>query len=219
MNKLESEIIEVEELEDEFELIFMDEEEFDTKINTLWNEYEENNTINEELYKQLICEPKEEMDNESYLKLMFLSALQYEKQGNQRAMHYCAIRMQNIIDCMAGKTKRVPAVMIFHEYELTNDMQVFVETYYSFILDAKKYVKSKLYMISAISVFALFMIFCFLFKFSVGLSLFQAVLLGGLNHLFTLRKMPQMLEKKQTDTLSADIDVDLKEFDRRIRYM
>lgn len=219
MNKLESEVIEVEELDDEFELIFMDEEEFDEKIHTLWKEYEEKNTINEEVYKQLIYEPKEEMDNESYLKLMFLSALRYEKQENQRAMHYCAIRMQNIIDCMIGKTKRVPAIMTFHEYELTNDMEVFVDTYYSFILDAKKYVKSKLYMISAISVIALFLIFCFIFKFSIGLSLFQAVLLGGLNHLFTLRRMPAMLEKKQTDTLSADIDADLKEFDRRIRYM
>lgn len=217
----EIEVVEKEEeIQEEqgFELKFRDEEEFDAMFEQLETIYESEHRIDETLYLALIQERKEVMDNERYLKLMYYSALRFKEEENQRAMHYCALRMQDILNCMNG-TQAKPAMMSFHEYTPSEEMLSFVEEYCAFLVDAEKYVKNRMLSINTLSMLIVFILFYFIFKYVIWISVAFALGLGALNYFVSLRKLSKTLAEKQKDALSNSIGEDLKEFDRLIRYL
>lgn len=90
----------------------MSETAFDTRLNVLWERFfalqnHAGADVQEPLH-DLMTHPKEELDDASYMKLMYMKGLCYEEQGNKNAARYCAMRMYAIQECMRNPRKNAP---------------------------------------------------------------------------------------------------------------
>lgn len=88
----------------------MSETDFDARLNALWERFStlhnHANTDVQEALHNLLTHPKEELDDASYMKLMYMKGLCYEEQGNKNAARYCAMRMHAIQECMHNPRKK-----------------------------------------------------------------------------------------------------------------
>ena len=100
----------------------MSETAFDARLNVLWECFFalQNHTgadVQEALH-DLMTHPKEELDDASYMKLMYMKGLCYEEQGNKNAARYCAMRMYAIQECMRNPRKKRPRFLDLQTYLL-----------------------------------------------------------------------------------------------------
>lgn len=89
----------------------MDVKMFDDELESVWNDFELlhyrlSNELEERL-NVLIKQPKEQLDDESYLKIMFMKGVRYEELENKNAARYCAMRMLAIQECIKNPRKNV----------------------------------------------------------------------------------------------------------------
>lgn len=200
---------------------YRSEEEFDQLLSHFVQSYQETHTIQEdqkELLHQLLIQPKEEMNLESYIKLMYLQGIVYEEAGNKNGARYCAMRMLWIKECLERPRKRKPRFLLFHSYEFTQEELAFLETYTGFIRDIYADINKKLFLLTAILFAISFVLLAFVLKANLLVAFVEALILGALNYLLQKKRMPDVFQKNQTEASAKYIEEDLMEFDRLYRY-
>ena len=159
----------------------MSETAFDTRLNVLWERFfalqnHAGADVQEPLH-DLMTHPKEELDDASYMKLMYMKGLCYEEQGNKNAARYCAMRMYAIQECMRNPRKKRPRFLDLQGYACSDAMNAFIERYTAFLEETYRGINRRLLMIVGILFLAVFLVLTLFLKiyFIIGIRPCQGI--------------------------------------------
>ncbi len=200
----------------------MSETDFDARLNALWERFStlhnHANTDVQEALHDLLTHPKEELDDASYMKLMYMKGLCYEEQGNKNAARYCAMRMHAIQECMRNPRKKRPRFLDIQGYVCSDAMNVFIERYTAFLKDTYKGINRRLLMIVGILFLAVFLVLTLFLKIYFIIAALETIMLGMLTYLLQKRRMPDIFQKNQLNAIEKYVEPEVLEFDRPIRF-
>lgn len=216
-------------MSDEIEAVDVDKEiiddesyDFDKNLETIYQdfltlEFKVTTDLDNQL-KSLIKHSKEDMDSISYFKVMFMEGMKYEQQDNKNAARYCAMRMLWMKECYHNRKKKRPRFLAFLEYEIPEEMNVFIIRYTDFIDGTYAFINRRLLIITSVLFFVVFLILTLFLRFNIFISLVEAFILGFLNYILQKNRMPDVFQKNQTNAIEHYVEADVLEFDRPIRY-
>lgn len=175
----------------------MSETAFDTRLNVLWERFfalqnHAGADVQEPLH-DLMTHPKEELDDASYMKLMYMKGLCYEEQGNKNAARYCAMRMYAIQECMRNPRKKRPRFLDLQGYACSDAMNAFIERYTAFLEETYRGINRRLLMIVGILFLAVFLVLTLFLKIYFIIAALESIMLGMLTYLLQKRRMPDIL--------------------------
>ena len=197
----------------------MSETAFDTRLNVLWERFfalqnHAGADVQEPLH-DLMTHPKEELDDASYMKLMYMKGLCYEEQGNKNAARYCAMRMYAIQECMRNPRKKRPRFLDLQGYACSDAMNAFIERYTAFLEETYRGINRRLLMILFLAVFLVLTLFL---KIYFIIAALESIMLGMLTYLLQKRRMPDIFQKNQLNAIEKYVEQEVLEFDRPIRF-
>ena len=200
----------------------MSETAFDTRLNVLWERFfalqnHAGADVQEPLH-DLMTHPKEELDDASYMKLMYMKGLCYEEQGNKNAARYCAMRMYAIQECMRNPRKKRPRFLDLQGYACSDAMNAFIERYTAFLEETYRGINRRLLMIVGILFLAVFLVLTLFLKIYFIIAALESIMLGMLTYLLQKRRMPDIFLKNQLNAIEKYVEQDDLEFDRPIRF-
>ena len=200
----------------------MSETAFDTRLNVLWERFfalqnHAGADVQEPLH-DLMTHPKEELDDASYMKLMYMKGLCYEEQGNKNAARYCAMRMYAIQECMRNPRKKRPRFLDLHGYACSDAMNAFIERYTAFLEETYRGINRRLLMIVGILFLAVFLVLTLFLKIYFIIAALESIMLGMLTYLLQKRRMPDIFQKNQLNAIEKYVEQEVLEFDRPIRF-
>ena len=181
----------------------MSETAFDTRLNVLWERFfalqnHAGADVQETLH-DLMTHPKEELDDASYMKLMYMKGLCYEEQGNKNAARYCAMRMYAIQECMRNPRKKRPRFLDLQGYACSDAMNAFIERYTAFLEETYRGINRRLLMIVGILFLAVFLVLTLFLKIYFIIAALESIMLGMLTYLLQKRRMPDIFQKKPAE--------------------
>ena len=196
---------------------------FDDELEGIWNDFELlqyrlSNELEERL-NALIKQPKEQLDDESYLKIMFMKGMRYEEQENKNAARYCAMRMLAIQECIANPRKKRPRLLDIKGYTCNEDMLMFIDRYTDFLEDTYKNINRRLAMIIGVLFLVVFVILFLVLDIPFFVAAIESLMIGMFTYLFQKRRMPAMFQKNQLKAIEKYVEETVLEFDRVYRYM
>lgn len=195
---------------------------FELELEEILSAFKENNNVfTEELEEKLsilIKNPKEVMDLESYLPIMYLEGMKYDQKENKNAARYCAMRILWMKECMEKKRKKRPRFLLFTPFTLSEDMILFMDKYTDFLENTYKFINRRLLMVTAVLFIVVFGVLTFFMQINFWFALVEAILLGIANYYIQKRRMPDIFQKNQLNAISKYVEEDVLEFDRPIRY-
>ena len=225
----------------------MSETAFDTRLNVLWERFfalqnHAGADVQEPLH-DLMTHPKEELDDASYMKLMYMKGLCYEEQGNKNAARYCAMRMYAIQECMRNPRKKRPRFLDLQGYACSDAMNAypcksrkrgrfldlqgyacsdamnaFIERYTAFLEETYRGINRRLLMIVGILFLAVFLVLTLFLKIYFIIAALESIMLGMLTYLLQKRRMPDIFQKNQLNAIEKYVEQEVLEFDRPIRF-
>lgn len=200
----------------------MSETAFDARLNVLWERFfalqnHAGADVQEPLH-DLMTHPKEELDDASYMKLMYMKGLCYEEQGNKNAARYCAMRMYAIQECMRNPRKKRPRFMDLQGYACSDAMNAFIERYTAFLEETYRGINRRLLMIVGILFLAVFLVLTLFLKIYFIIAALESFMLGMLTYLLQKRRMPDIFQKNQLNAIEKYVEQEVLEFDRPIRF-
>lgn len=200
----------------------MSETAFDTRLNVLWERFfalqnHAGADVQEPLH-DLMTHPKEELDDASYMKLMYMKGLCYEEQGNKNAASYCAMRMYAIQECMRNPRKKRPRFLDLQGYACSDAMNAFIERYTAFLEETYRGINRRLLMIVGILFLAVFLVLTLFLKIYFIIAALESIMLGMLTYLLQKRRMPDIFQKNQLNAIEKYVEQEVLEFDRPIRF-
>ena len=177
----------------------MSETAFDARLNVLWERFfalqnHAGADVQETLH-DLMTHPKEELDDASYMKLMYMKGLCYEEQGNKNAARYCAMRMYAIQECMRNPRKKRPRFLDLQGYACSDAMNAFIERYTAFLEETYRGINRRLLMIVGILFLAVFLVLTLFLKIYFIIAALESIMLGMLTYLLQKRRMPDIFQK------------------------
>lgn len=201
----------------------MDVKMFDDELESVWNDFELlhyrlSNELEERL-NVLIKQPKEQLDDESYLKIMFMKGVRYEELENKNAARYCAMRMLAIQECIKNPRKKRPHLLDIKGYTCNEDMLRFIDRYTEFLEDTYKNINRRLAMIIGILFLVVFIILFFVLDIPFFGAAIESLMIGILTYLVQKRRMQIMFQKNQLKAIEKYVEEIVLEFDRVYRYM
>ena len=197
----------------------MSETAFDARLNVLWERFfalqnHAGADVQETLH-DLMTHPKEELDDASYMKLMYMKGLCYEEQGNKNAARYCAMRMYAIQECMRNPRKKRPRFLDLQGYACSD---AFIERYTAFLEETYRGINRRLLMIVGILFLAVFLVLTLFLKIYFIIAALESIMLGMLTYLLQKRRMPDIFQKNQLNAIEKYVEQEVLEFDRPIRF-
>ena len=200
----------------------MSETAFDTRLNVLWERFfalqnHAGADVQEPLH-DLMTHPKEELDDASYMKLMYMKGLCYEEQGNKNAARYCAMRMYAIQECMRNPRKKRPRFLDLQGSACSDAMNAFIERYTAFLEETYRGINRRLLMIVGILFLAVFLVLTLFLKIYFIIAALESIMLGMLTYLLQKRRMPDIFQKNQLNAIEKYVEQEVLEFDRPIRF-
>ena len=200
----------------------MSETAFDARLNVLWERFfalqnHAGADVQETLH-DLMTHPKEELDDASYMKLMYMKGLCYEEQGNKNAARYCAMRMDAIQECMRNPRKKRPRFLDLQGYACSDAMNAFIERYTAFLEETYRGINRRLLMIVGILFLAVFLVLTLFLKIYFIIAALESIMLGMLTYLLQKRRMPDIFQKNQLNAIEKYVEQEVLEFDRPIRF-
>ena len=200
----------------------MSETSFDTRLNVLGERFfalqnHAGADVQEPLH-DLMTHPKEELDDASYMKLMYMKGLCYEEQGNKNAARYCAMRMYAIQECMRNPRKKRPRFLDLQGYACSDSMNAFIERYTAFLEETYRGINRRLLMIVGILFLAVFLVLTLFLKIYFIIAALESIMLGMLTYLLQKRRMPDIFQKNQLNAIEKYVEQEVLEFDRPIRF-
>lgn len=200
----------------------MSETAFDARLNVLWERFfalqnHAGADVQETLH-DLMTHPKEELDDASYMKLMYMKGLCYEEQGNKNAARYCAMRMYAIQECMRNPRKKRPRFLDLQGYACSDAMNAFIERYAAFLEETYRGINRRLLMIVGILFLAVFLVLTLFLKIYFIIAALESIMLGMLTYLLQKRRMPDIFQKNQLNAIEKYVEQEVLEFDRPIRF-
>lgn len=200
----------------------MTETDFDEKLTALWERFSLlQNHLGEDVQtalQNLIRLHKEDLDDASYMKIIYMKGLCYEEQGNKNAARYCAMRMHAIQECICNPRKKRPRFLDMQGYVCSEDMNAFIVRYTDFLEDTYKSINRRLTMIVGILFLAVFLVLTLFLKINFIIAGMEALMLGMLTYLLQKRRMPEIFQKNQLNAIEKYVEDELLEFDRPIRF-
>ncbi|MCR0611340.1 hypothetical protein MKD05_09100 [[Clostridium] innocuum] len=195
---------------------------FDARLNVLWERFfalqnHAGADVQETLH-DLMTHPKEELDDASYMKLMYMKGLCYEEQGNKNAARYCAMRMYAIQECMRNPRKKRPRFLDLQGYACSDAMNAFIERYTAFLEETYRGINRRLLMIVGILFLAVFLVLTLFLKIYFIIAALESIMLGMLTYLLQKRRMPDIFQKNQLNAIEKYVEQEVLEFDRPIRF-
>lgn len=183
----------------------MSETAFDARLNVLWERFfalqnHAGADVQETLH-DLMTHPKEELDDASYMKLMYMKGLCYEEQGNKNAARYCAMRMYAIQECMRNPRKKRPRFLDLQGYACSDAMNAFIERYTAFLEETYRGINRRLLMIVGILFLAVFLVLTLFLKIYFIIAALESIMLGMLTYLLQKRRMPDIFQKNQLNAI------------------
>ena len=199
----------------------MSETAFDARLNVLWERFfalqnHAGADVQETLH-DLMTHPKE-LDDASYMKLMYMKGLCYEEQGNKNAARYCAMRMYAIQECMRNPRKKRPRFLDLQGYACSDAMNAFIERYTAFLEETYRGINRRLLMIVGILFLAVFLVLTLFLKIYFIIAALESFMLGMLTYLLQKRRMPDIFQKNQLNAIEKYVEQEVLEFDRPIRF-
>ena len=190
----------------------MSETAFDARLNVLWERFfalqnHAGADVQETLH-DLMTHPKEELDDASYMKLMYMKGLCYEEQGNKNAARYCAMRMYAIQECMRNPRKKRPRFLDLQGYACSDAMNAFIERYTAFLEETYRGINRRLLMIVGILFLAVFLVLTLFLKIYFIIAALESF----------MRRMPDIFQKNQLNAIEKYVEQEVLEFDRPIRF-
>ena len=200
----------------------MSETAFDARLNVLWERFfalqnHAGADVQEALH-DLMTHPKEELDDASYMKLMYMKGLCYEEQGNKNAARYCAMRMYAIQECMRNPRKKRPRFLDLQGYACSDAMNAFIERYTAFLEETYRGINRRLLMIVGILFLAVFLVLTLFLKIYFIIAALESIMLGMLTYLLQKRRMPDIFQKNQLNAIEKYVEQEVLEFDHPIRF-
>lgn len=195
---------------------------FETVLNEIYHDFKiMDEHVDEGLQarlKELLTHTEDALNSEEYMKLMYMEGVKYEQQDNKNAARFCAMRMLKIKECYENPKKKRSRFLDMIPYTIPEEMLAFIERYTDFLEDTYKFIGKRLLLITAGLVVIVFLIFTFVLKLNVFMSLLNAALIGSLNYILQKRRLPDMFQKNQTAAIEHYVEDDVLEFDRPVRY-
>ena len=188
----------------------MSETAFDARLNVLWERFfalqnHAGADVQETLH-DLMTHPKEELDDASYMKLMYMKGLCYEEQGNKNAARYCAMRMYAIQECMRNPRKKRPRFLDLQGYACSDAMNAFIERYTAFLEETYRGINRRLLMIVGILFLAVFLVLTLFLKIYFIIAALESFMLGMLTYLLQKRRMPDIFQKNQLNAIEKYVE-------------
>ena len=193
----------------------MSETAFDARLNVLWERFfalqnHAGADVQETLH-DLMTHPKEELDDASYMKLMYMKGLCYEEQGNKNAARYCAMRMYAIQECMRNPRKKRPRFLDLQGYACSDAMNAFIERYTAFLEETYRGINRRLLMIVGILFLAVFLVLTLFLKIYFIIAALESIMLGMLTYLLQKRRMPDIFQKNQLNAIEKYVEQEVLE--------
>lgn len=166
---------------------------------------------------ELLVRAKVDMDANSHMKLLYMSAKRYQAKGNRNACAYCAMRMKSLQNLYHGRKKK-PRLLLLNPIDTTPKQIQFIQEETAFMEDFLKDMYRKSFTMSIFLFIVLFIIVLFVLKLTPVYALLEAFLMTALAYIINKLRLPTMFERKQLDVLAKHCEHDLLELDAPIRF-
>ncbi|MEG0314716.1 MAG: hypothetical protein RR646_05600 [Erysipelotrichaceae bacterium] len=219
VNVVEEEIIE----ENDFETIdedkFYEATKFDSLVEELKEELRRNNfdysPAATSIAKELVQHPKEDLDNNSYIWIMFALHKNYKHNKDANGNTYASMRARDIIDMSTGKSKQSVA-LDFNEITVDQKLIDIIKVRTKFLDEAMVQIKEKMLKYGIfLSVIVLILPLIFN-SFSFGLAGIELLILWFVLLFVMLPKTKRKFIQIQSRSLLRHLDNDIISFDTPI---
>lgn len=201
----------------------MSAKEFDEALEDVWQQYlstEEQSFENLQMrLTGLLEHSKEDLDDASYMRLMYMKGLYYEEQNNKNAARYCAMRMYEIQECLQNPRKKRPRLLDLRGYVCEDAMLAFIQRYTDFLQDTYAQIEYRLRLLAGILFLGAFVVGWLVIRLHPIVSFLQALFLAALIYGLQRYRIPAMFFKKQVEAIASYVEDELLEFDRPIRFL
>ena len=196
-------------------------EAFDTLLQSVWERFVKFDYSYKEVMQQdlqtLFVKAKQDMDADSYVKLLFICAKRYEYEDKKRACAYCVMRIAEILK-LAKRKKKAPRFLRMNPIAPCAKRDAFIQEKTDFIKPHIKEMDQKLQLMT-LGVFVILVLLLVLFLSTPWIyAIIEAILLGGFAYLINRIRLPKMFWKKQLDALANDVEQEVLELDMPIRF-
>lgn len=196
-------------------------EAFKAEVNKIYQQFKDGN---QELSKsdntklnELLVKPISVLDIESYVSIMYMKGVFYDKENNRNGARYCAMRLLWMKECYTKRGKKRSRYLDMHPYTFDETICSFIERYTDFLQNTYRSIRNRLLAVSLVLLLCASAAMVFLVHIHPLIATLEAGLLCGLNYWIQMRRMPDMFQKNQTNVIEKYIEEELLSFDRIFR--
>ncbi|MEG0520538.1 MAG: hypothetical protein RR440_05160 [Erysipelotrichaceae bacterium] len=194
----------------------MNQDEFNQSINSIFDTYKTSNSLDKQTLDTITIHPKEDLDSDTYLKLLYLWGKDYEANKNPNAARFCALRMMQVIQACSGLAKKPRHLKLVNQSQ-DKDILDYVSKWCDFLNETYAFIRKRLLILSIV-VGIISGILLMISKVNLLFVLIFTIVIIILINLIFYNRVRKKFYKKQVKALIEFVDEALIEFDRPVYY-
>ncbi|MEF9961212.1 MAG: hypothetical protein RR863_04615 [Erysipelotrichaceae bacterium] len=194
----------------------MNQDEFNQSINSIFDTYKTSNRLDKPTLDYITIHPKEDLDSDTYLKVLYLWGKDYEVNKNPNAARFCALRMMQVIQACSGLAKKPRHLKLVNQSQ-DKDILDYVSKWCDFLNETYAFIRKRLLILSIV-VGILSGILLVISKVNILFVLIFTITIIILINLIFYNRVRKKFYKKQVKALIEFVDEALIEFDRPVYY-
>ncbi|MEG0265100.1 MAG: hypothetical protein RSC93_04400 [Erysipelotrichaceae bacterium] len=194
----------------------MTKDEFNQSINFIFDKYKTSNILDKEELCYITTNPKEDLDSDTYLKVLYLWGKDYEMSKNPNGARFCGLRMMLVIQACSGLAKKPRHLELIN---LTQDKDIldYVSKWCDFLNETNSFIRKRLFILSIV-VGIISGILLILNKVTILFVCIFTITITILINLIFYNRVRKKFYKKQVNALFEFVDEALIEFDRPVYH-